>query len=181
MGLTRPGPGATDDQTAAVVVDLADPLHGTYAEIAKEHGVSRGVVDALARKLKKMPALMRAVGEPAGKSRTKALYEHVAERVLLSIDDDAIKEAGLRDRVVAAATATDKALLLDGQPTEILSVPQMENLDSLCEMLLKEAKRRGQLVALNEDDQTVTMQRQIGVGEARDPSRDASAPSDEPR
>jgi hypothetical protein len=181
MGLERPGRGATDEQVAGVVAGLADPLAGTITEIAAQEGVSESVARHLVKKLRERHlALFRAAGATPDKKRTMELYEQVAENILFSIDTDTIKNAGLRDRVIAAATATDKALLLDGQPTEIYSLPQLENLDTLCTLLLQEAHRRGQTPVLNEGDQTVTMRKQIGGGERGDPTRNASAPSDEP-
>ena len=48
----------------------------------------------------------------------------------------------VRDKLVAAGISTDKLLQLDGQPTQVFSIPQLDNLDKLSEMLLREVDRR---------------------------------------
>ena len=123
--------------------------------------------------------LSRALGE-VSRSETRDLFQHRAWEILEAITPADIEKASLRDKVLSAAIATDKALLLDGQPTEILSIKQMENLDELAGMMLAEAKRRGQTPRVNEADQTVVMEKSVGVGERGDPTRDAWAPTDEP-
>ena len=181
MGLERSTAQCSDEQTAAIVADLTAPMQATLRQIAEDAGVSDDVVGKLAKALKtKGLTLYRALGEVT-KPETKQLYEHLAWRLLSSITTKDIEKAGLKDKMLAAAIATDKGLLLGGQPTEILSIPQMENMDELARLLLREAKNRGQVPVLDEGHQTVTLHKQVGVGERGDPTRNASSPSDEPR
>jgi hypothetical protein len=181
VGLERPGRTCSDEQTASIVASLSDPMQATIKQIAEQEGVSPAVAHKLLKVLReKKLVLARTLGEVT-KTETRQMYEYVAHTVLSSITQADIDKAGLKDKMLSAAIATDKALLLDGQPTEILSIPQMENMDELARLLLKEAKRRGQMPILDEGSQTVTLRKQIGVGERGDPTRDASSPSDEPR
>lgn len=48
----------------------------------------------------------------------------MADRLANSITDDAIDEAGLRDRITAFAIAVDKLQLLEGKPTAIVKLQE---------------------------------------------------------
>jgi len=125
--------------------------------------------------------LDRALGE-VGKEETKEFYEYFAHRILRSITEKDLEQASLRDKMTASAIATDKALLLSGQPTQILSIPELEGLDKLTKVLLAEAGRRGIEAVANPVTQEVHMEAlPPGRGERGDPMRGVRGPNDEPR
>lgn len=87
--------------------------------------------------------LERALGE-VEKKDLRELFASVSWRVLSRVTDEDIEKASLRDKLVAAAIATDKIQVLDGEPTQILSVKELENLDGLAGLLKVEIERRNQ-------------------------------------
>lgn len=132
-----------EERTAAVLAAAADPLLDTIREIAAEAGVSEGAAAALVKRLRTKGLLLgRALGDVT-RDETKKLYDYRALQILQSISEKDIENASLYQKMTSAAIATDKGLLLDGQPTQILSVKQLDNLDLLAENLLNEIKRRG--------------------------------------
>ena len=169
------------EKVAEVVVSLSGPMEQTIKEIAAETGVSSAIVSGISQALQKKGLMLsRALGEVT-KTKTRDMFQYLAWRILEGVSEKDIEKASLKDKMLSAAIGVDKALLLDGQPTQILSVPQMENIDKLAGMLIEEARRRGNFPEVNEGIQQVMMAKRIGVGERFDPTRNASAPGDEPK
>ena len=52
------------------------------------------------------------------KAEIANLYEDLSKRILVSISDEDIKKANLRDRLISAGIATDKSQLLKGGSTQ---------------------------------------------------------------
>jgi len=52
------------------------------------------------------------------KAEIASLYEDLSKRILVSISDEDIKKANLRDRLISAGIATDKSQLLKGGSTQ---------------------------------------------------------------
>ena len=63
--------------------------------------------------------------------------------ILMSMDGDTIKQAKLRDKAIAYGVLLDKQRLLQGEPTEIMSVEHRAKLNELVGLVTQEAKRRG--------------------------------------
>jgi DNA-binding MarR family transcriptional regulator len=168
-------------QKASAIVGIADPLSGTIAEIAEESGLSKSAAVSLVDMLRRKGLLLsRALGEVT-KEETRQLFELRAHEILASITQEDIDDAPLDKKMIAAGIATDKALLLSGQPTQILSIAQLENLDKLSELLLTEMQRRGQVPRVLDGSDTVVLDiNPPGQGDRRDPTRGSWAPSDEP-
>jgi hypothetical protein len=66
-----------------------------------------------------------------------------ALRLIESVDVNAIRDAKLRDKMVAFGILIDKHQLLSGLPTQRLDISDRRKMDELMVMLFKEAKRRG--------------------------------------
>lgn len=133
----------TDEQTADAIAAAADPLFATIREIAVEAGLTQSQASAVVHRMRARGLLLgRALGDIT-REETKRLYEYRANEILLSITTKDIEQASLYQKMTSAAIATDKALLLDGQPTQILSIQQLDNLDKLAANLLHEIERRG--------------------------------------
>ena len=69
--------------------------------------------------------------------------------ILSSMDGETIKKAHLRDKAVAYGVLLDKQRLLQGEPTEIMSMQHRAKLDELVGIVMQEAKRRGIQVGPN--------------------------------
>ena len=67
-----------------------------------------------------------------------------------------LAETKLKDIGILLGISTEKVLLLDGQPTQILEQREQKKLDELLPALLSEVKRRGANIELKE--RTATMQ-----------------------
>ena len=52
------------------------------------------------------------------KAEIANLYEDLSKKILVSISDEDIKKANLRDRLISAGIATDKSQLLKGGSTQ---------------------------------------------------------------
>ena len=61
-----------------------------------------------------------------------------------------LDESKLKDIGIMAGIATEKVLLMSGQPTQIIAETQHKKLDELMPVLLEEVKRRGASVELTE-------------------------------
>jgi hypothetical protein len=61
-----------------------------------------------------------------------------------------LKETKLKDIGVMLGIATEKVLLLDGQPTQIVGTAEQKKLEELLPALMNEVKRRGATVELTE-------------------------------
>jgi len=86
------------------------------------------------RALTKTPEVIQEVKEL--KKEVADLYGDLAQRILESINDETIKEAKLRDRVISAGVCTDKQRLIIGESTQNISMhvsvlAQAEELESM--------------------------------------------------
>jgi hypothetical protein len=70
-----------------------------------------------------------------------------------------LADTKFRDIMVSLGIATDKMLLLEGQPTQIIGQPQQAKLDQLSQALATAMKQRGigQTVTLTERTATVNL------------------------
>ena len=133
-----------DPELAAAVAEcrLANP-GASFSEIAKTTGVSKSTVRDFLRRLE-----MRSTPEwlEAKKVRQAELAEDYAKLARASahaITDKKLEEASPRDLAVISGIATDKHLLLTGQPTAIFGVEDRRKLHELLPALQAEIKRRG--------------------------------------
>lgn len=66
-----------------------------------------------------------------------------------------LEETKLKDVAIVMGITTEKLLLLEGQPTSIVSTQQQQTLDTALPLLLQEMQRRG--VTVQAKERTVTM------------------------
>ena len=66
-----------------------------------------------------------------------------------------LEDSKLKDVAIVMGITTEKLLLLEGQPTQIVSQQQQQTLDTALPLLLQEMKRRGVQTEIRE--RTVTM------------------------
>lgn len=171
----------TPEQQAALLDRSTDPLEKSIAQIGREEGLSADTARAVMARLRvKHPMFARAVGE-VRKSELKDKFLWQADRILEAITDEDIAQARLKDKMLTAAIAVDKSLLLDGQPTEIISVKELANLDDLSLRLVKELDRRGLVAVPDEASQTVIVMPDSEAGNRRDPTEAWPDQDGEPR
>jgi len=68
-----------------------------------------------------------------------------------------MEESKLKEVMVTLGIATEKLLLLEGQPTQIISTQQQQSLDQALPLLLLEMQRRGLKASLTERTMDVTV------------------------
>ena len=68
--------------------------------------------------------------------------DRMIQRVLGALTDEKLDKAHARDLAVVYGIFVDKKQLLEGKPTQILSIEERRALPELMELMLREAKRR---------------------------------------
>ena len=96
------------------------------------------------------------------KDELKTDVQYLSQRVttwLLEGDrlERLMNESKLKDIMVTLGITTEKLLLLEGQPTQIISQQQHQKIDELLPALLTEIKRRGVTVDLTERKASLTL------------------------
>ena len=96
------------------------------------------------------------------KEELKTDVQYLSQRVttwLLEGDrlERLMNESKLKDIMVTLGITTEKLLLLEGQPTQIISQQQHQKIDELLPALLTEIKRRGVTVDLTERKASLTL------------------------
>ncbi len=131
------------EQESRTLAAISTPEARSILHIAKEEGVHPEAAKFMARKADRHYVNLMAAEKEVQKSTLRNLYGHTSLKILESITQKDIDDASLRDKLVAAAVATDKSLLLDGQPTEVYSIKELASLDELSKALMGELRRRG--------------------------------------
>ena len=96
------------------------------------------------------------------KEELKTDVQYLSQRVTIwLLEGDRLErlmsEPKLKDIMVTLGITTEKLLLLEGQPTQIISQQQHQKIDELMPALLLEIKRRGVTVDLTERKATVSL------------------------
>lgn len=148
-----------DSEYANKLVDvldaLADPDPRTsksVAQIARDLGLTPRVAGRIVEKIRGRYVPLLRAAEDVKTRDLGNLAKYNAWRLGTSVagmTDDELKAVPFQQRALAFGIFTDKHLLLDGKPTEILSVQQLEGLDDLARMLMAEARRRGVEVSID--------------------------------
>ena len=133
------------EKSAKAMISLSLPkkIRPSIEEIARKCGLSKSAVDSLSRQLKtQLWPLKEEIGEIALKEYSNLLMTN-AWNIAASIDEESIREAGLKDRAIALGILTDKALLVQGKPTEIHEHGAHGKLDDLLGAVAQALQRRG--------------------------------------
>lgn len=122
---------------------MEDP-EARLEDVAKSVGISRGMAQALARRL------LAKDGRPVFEEYRRLNAEQLADQfdnklqmILAHVDPVTVGTAGLKDLAIAAGIFTEKRQLLRGHATQIVTVDDRRKLNELMPKLLQEAKRRG--------------------------------------
>lgn len=156
---------------------LSDPMRESIAAIAEECGLNSGQIAALSKRLATSFVPLKRALDSVTNAEMAKLYRAKSYEVLASISESDIAEAGLKEKAIAAAVLTDKSLLLDGQPTQVLSIKELGNLDQLGAMLMAEMRKRGIEPAPNEATQEVSSTDHGLLGTSQDPSNQVLIPA----
>lgn len=109
-----------------------------------------GLNPATARELvKRLETRFQPVLEEAKRVTTDSLVELIEEKLpllLKSINQKKVDDATLRDIAVAFGVLAEKRQLLKGEPTQIMTYQERQNMNEIGPELLKEMERRGMVV-----------------------------------
>jgi hypothetical protein len=156
-GLTAQPPEArdgrveyTNPELAAEMIDIGtNPVLDSLAAACKEAGLPAETTRIL---LKRLETEYLPVHQEVGRIKTDVLvreFEGLAKRALDAITDGKLDKTNAYQLALIAAIATDKRELLDGRPTERLSVEDRRTALELLPSLLIEAERRGYVREIN--------------------------------
>jgi len=131
-------------ELAAEVIDLATtPELRSLASAIRECDLPKAVAVAL---MKRMQTEYQPVHRELKRVKTETLvreFESLSLRSIRSITDEDLREVNAYQRTLIGAIAADKRELLDGRPTERISLEDRRKLPELLQALMTEARRRG--------------------------------------
>jgi len=130
------------DQANAMMA-ATNPLLTTIKAAADEANVSPGVMKKFMEILDSELSITKDEIVEARTDNIEKLFGKTLTRILGAVTEQDIEKASLKDKMIAAGIATEKWLLMRGQPTQILRIEERMKLDELAPKLLAEAKRRG--------------------------------------
>lgn len=133
------------EKFAELVAMVAEDPEVTFVRLAEACGMDKATASAIVKRLntKFLPVM-----EEARKLSSKELADKMESKLPMLIDaiDGKVPDATLRDVAVMIGVLTEKRQLLNGEPTQIMTYQERENLDKLGPELLKEMTRRGMVV-----------------------------------
>jgi len=134
----------TDPEAAAAfMAQRAEHPEVPLTELAASCGLPEPTARALAER---METHYQPVVSKLRRVTVKSLVEKLEtlqDAILDSFTLEDIHKASLRDRAITFGVLVDKGLLLNGQPTQIVSFGERETFSELVRQVLKEASKRG--------------------------------------
>jgi hypothetical protein len=122
----------------------ADDSHVSASAIARRLGLPHDAAMAVAREIRSVYFPTKIEARNVKLERLKDLWSMKAEEALAAITPAKIAESSARDLGVVAGIATDKLLVLRGQPTQIVrNEADRTKIDVLARAFMAECERRG--------------------------------------
>jgi len=146
MKLDNPisNPEDRDPEKTAAMIDLAtNPAIRSVQAACKDAGLP---YDTTRNLVKRLDRDLQPVARELKRVKTDSLvreFENVGLAALQSITQEDLEKASAYQRILIAAISIDKRELLDGRPTERMSVEDRRQIPELMTALLVEAERRG--------------------------------------
>lgn len=133
------------EQASRAIINLSLPaqIRPSLEQIAADSGLGERAIKGLSSELKtQMWPLKQEIREIAMHEYARLLQTQ-AWNIACSIDQETIEAAGLKDRAVAIGILTDKALLVQGKPTEVHAHEVRGKLDDVLGAVAQALQRRG--------------------------------------
>ena len=140
----------------AELLEVGSEPHKSLVAAAKQCGFDEKVTQRMLDRIKSefQPVLGEMRKVKTGEI-LKALEDR-AYRALMYMDDYALAKSSAKDLAVIAGIMLEKRALLRGEPTQILSIEDRQNMNELLPALLQEAQKRGMFVDVIEGMVDVT-------------------------
>ena len=136
---------ADPDKAADLVVEALDPFK-SIEQAALQCGypprTARKIIERLRARAQPFYDELKGFTD----KETIALLEDRGRRALEHMDDFALSGASARDLAVIAGITIDKRQLLKGEPTKIMTIENIKNLDEVGKLLQAEMERRGMII-----------------------------------
>ena len=133
------------DETAALLDTALEPFVHIQAA-ARACGFPPSTAKRLMQRMAARYQPLRDAIAPVKDEELILLLQDRALRCLQYADDFAMAGAPLKDLLVSAGIAIDKAQLLKGEPTQITRLEDIRKLDQVGKLLQAEMERRGLIV-----------------------------------
>jgi len=143
------------DELEDLLVDGSEPYKALMTA-AKQCGLDEKVTVRMIERIK--AEFQPVLGElrEVKTQELRKLLDDRAHRALVHMDDKALEQASAKDLAIIAGIMLEKRALLRGEPTQIVSVDDRQNMQELLPALLQEAQKRGMFVDVIEGEVTVT-------------------------
>lgn len=146
----KPGDGATENFHPEMVADLVVSMAENPGESVMALARACGMKESTARNIvTRMNMRYQPVIEEVRKVTSASLIEQIEEKLPILLDAITVKkvnESALREIAVAFGVLAEKRQLLKGEPTQIMTYGERDNINNLLPFLVDEAKRRGMVV-----------------------------------
>ena len=133
-----------DPEKGAEALDaLTDPFFDNLSQTAKRIGLSNR---ALCKLKERMEKRYLPLTNQIKAYKVNHLLERIDEKIAMSLeymDEVQFATASLKDNAIAFSILVEKRQLLRGEPTQIFSIEERQNLNDILPALIREAKRRG--------------------------------------
>lgn len=128
---------------AALMIDLANEGEITeIAELARRHGVSTETAAGLKKQLdRQLLPVKQRIQEYSVPKMIDALHQ-VQVDIINSIDEEALAKASFSQKAIGFGIFSDKSQLLQGLPTQIMTVEDRMALPEILQHLRYETERR---------------------------------------
>ena len=153
----------TRPEAAAMLVDRVTnpdphPME-SLAKAARDAGVPENTAQRFIERMRTnyFPSMVEVQNVKV--ERLRDLWSQRTEQALAAMTPEKFEKAGVRELAIMAGIGTEKKLLLEGRPTEIVRTEgERKDLLSLVGSFLVEAKRRGIDVSVDPGNQTVNLE-----------------------
>jgi len=129
--------------SAELIDKLTDPGESNITKAARECGLPLQTAQQLAKRVETEYLPVKKEVERIKTDSLVRKFETLAYEAVNSITMDELKDLDAYKRTLVAAIATDKRELLDGRPTERISIDDRRALPEMMLILEREARRRG--------------------------------------
>ena len=133
------------DETAEFLDTALEPFV-TIQKAAEQCGFPPSTAKRLMKRMATRYKPLRDAVSNVKDEELLLLLEDRAKRALEYADDFVMAGASLKDLMVSAGIAIDKARLLKGEPTQITTIKDIRKLDEVGKLLQAEMERRGMII-----------------------------------
>lgn len=145
-----PSPKPTEikspEKFADFLVSYAKSPGETIASLARQCGLPERTA---LRIVERLEGVYQPVTEEIRRGTTESLIKQIEQKLPMLLDgitQDKVNNSALREIAVAFGVLAEKRQLLRGEPTQILTYEERDNMNKLAPYLLKELERRGMVV-----------------------------------